>query len=575
MKSCLGTQQSIGMMPTESTASIPSVQERLAHIVSVSGSSAIALLDKVHSQKVEPRKARIEMGALMKISTPHSMVMCLVSGISCPVPESGSTISEIELVELSLTGEIATNEPTIKPSFHRGVAHLPSVGDAVHFANRADLELVYSPTNAATVEVGQLYQDSNVPARLLINDLLRKHFIIVGTTGCGKSSAIRCILDGILRDHSFARIVVLDIHDEYRGAFGNMAEQINPSSFRLPFWLMNFEELTFALTTCDEEHALETEILADAILAAKRRYSDAQSGRLRRASEASGITVDTPTPFRLSDATSYIDERLGRLEKTQGVHLYRRLKARIESLVGDPRFNFMFGATVIEDTMGEVLGRLFRVPVGERPVAVLNLASLPPEILDIVISVISRLAFDLGVWSAGSIPMLLVCEEAHRYAPSSMDGKFVPTRAALARIAKEGRKHGVSLGLVTQRPSELDQTILSQCSTIIAMRLATERDQHVVRANTHDGAHDLLDYLPLLEEREAIILGQGVIMPMRIKFRDIGSANQSVEELKEFSSAWKDPGMDQKGMDSIVKSWRQVAKVVEGYQSADHRMSEN
>ena len=141
---------------------------------------------------------------------------------------------------------------------------------------------------------------------------------------------------------------------------------------------------------------------------------------------------------------------------------------------------------------------------------------VPAEILDVVVSVISRLAFDLGIWSRGRLPILLVCEEAHRYAPWTEKSQFAPTRQALGRIAKEGRKYGISLALVTQRPSELDPTILSQCSTAIALRLSNERDQQVMRSSSYEGILDLLEFLPLLGDREAIVLGQGVSMPMRI-----------------------------------------------------------
>jgi hypothetical protein len=361
--------------------------------------------------------------------------------------------------------------------------------------------------------------------------------------------------------------VVLDIHNEYATAFDGMAELIDPANLHLPYWLMNFNELTAALTTDDGHREAEVEILSEAVLASKKRYAGAQSRRLRETSGAISITVDTPSPFRLSDITAFIDERLGRLEKTQAVTPLRRLKSRIETLVGDPRYGFMFANMVVEDTMSAILGRLFRVPVDGKPVTVINLAAVPAEILDIVISVVSRLAFDLGVWSEGAIPTLLVCEEAHRYAPAASDGKFMPTRNALARIAKEGRKYGISLALVTQRPSELDQTILSQCSTVIAMRLATERDQQVIRANTNEGAIDLLDFLPLLGEREAIILGQGVIMPMRIKFRDIGSAKCKTSAYRNFSSAWKEPQINSDALADIVRSWRRARKSEHGAQA--------
>jgi hypothetical protein len=516
-----------------------SAQGRVAQIVSVSGSQAIAVLDRAAPQRDQFDERRIEMGALMKIRTPGCFVVGVVSAISCPIPESDAGLQNQVMIELNLAGEIPIETRGQKLAFNRGLSCLPSVGDSVYLTSRNDLELVYYQPGAATIDVGKLYLNSSVSARLLMDDLFGKHFIVVGTTGCGKSSAICCILQSALEEHRSAHVVVLDIHNEYSTAFDGMAEFIDPTNLHLPYWLMNFSELTVALTTDDAHRDAEVEILGEAVLASKKRYASAQSRRLRETGGAAAITVDTPTPFRLSDITGFIDERLGRLEKTQSVIPLRRLKSRIDTLVGDPRYGFMFANMVVEDTMSAILGRLFRVPIDGKPVTVINLATVPAEILDIVISVVSRLAFDLGVWSEGAIPTLLVCEEAHRYAPSTSDGKFMPTRKALARIAKEGRKYGISLALVTQRPSELDQTILSQCSTVIAMRLATERDQQVIRANTNEGAIDLLDFLPLLGEREAIVLGQGVIMPMRIKFRDIGSAKCKTSAYRSFSSAWE------------------------------------
>jgi len=535
-------------------------QLRVAQVVSVSGSQAIALLNRAVSKRAQSNDKRIEMGALMKIRTPNCFIVGVVSAISCPIPEAETDTQNQVMIELNLAGEIPIDHKSQKLTFNRGLSSLPSVGDSVYLTGRADLELVYSQPGAATIDVGQLYLNSGVSARLLMDDLFGKHFIVVGTTGCGKSSAVCCILKSALKEHPSAHIVVLDIHNEYSTAFDGQAELIDPTNLHLPYWLMNFNELVLALTTDDAHRDAEIEILSEAVLASKKRYAGAQSRRLREPGQGVGITVDTPTPFRLSDITAFIDERLGRLEKSQSVIPLRRLKSRIDTLVGDPRYGFMFATMVVEDTMSQILGQLFRIPIDDKPVTVINLASVPGEILDIVISVISRLAFDLGVWSEGAIPTLLVCEEAHRYAPSANDGKFMPTRKALARIAKEGRKYGISLALVTQRPTELDQTILSQCSTVIAMRLATERDQQVIRANTNEGAIDLLDFLPLLGEREAIILGQGVIMPMRIKFRDIGSAKCKTSAYRSFSSAWKQPQINSEALDEIVRSWRRARR---------------
>ena len=336
---------------------------------------------------------------------------------------------------------------------------------------------------------------------------------------------------------------------------------IDPSNLNLPFWLLNFQELAASFTSADEHRDAETDILSDAVLWAKRRYSDSSAGRLRRAVEGQCITVDTPVPFRLADIVAYIEEQLGkRLDRSLNTVPYKRLKSRVETLVSDPRYSFMFGSLMIEDTMVDVLGRLFRVPVGTKPITVLNLSTVPGEIMDVVISVVSRLAFDLANWSDARLPVLIVCEEAHRYAPVDAGSKFMPTRQALARIAKEGRKYGVSLALITQRPSELDPTILSQCSTVIAMRLCTERDQNVVRANTHEGALDLLDFLPLLGDREAIVLGQGVVMPMRIRFNDLKNRTIAGNQHAAFSHAWKNSEIDRESLAEIVSHWRSPTK---------------
>jgi hypothetical protein len=217
----------------------------------------------------------------------------------------------------------------------------------------------------------------------------------------------------------------------------------------------------------------------------------------------------------------------------------------------------MFGSLTVQDTMSEILAQLFRVPSDGKPITVIDLSIVPAEILDVVISVISRLAFDIAVWSKGGLPTLIVCEEAHRYAPAvDRDQFFGPTRQALSRIAKEGRKYGISLALVTQRPCELDTTILSQCSTVIALRLSSDRDQQVMRSSTHEGVLDLLDFLPLLGDREAIILGQGVSMPMRIMFDDLENNRVPRNLNAGFSKSWKTPNMNRTELDAIVARWR-------------------
>ena len=534
----------------------PKDGQRFGHIVSVSGSQAIASLDVSLPQSVN----RIEIGALVKIAAARASVIGIVSGMSSPMPGEGSEDKEVRLVELNLAGEIITGEESGALAFRRGVSNSPALGDTVTYVSREELASVYLQPKASTIDVGTLFQDPMVPAHFLVDELFGKHFLVVGSTGSGKSCAITAILQRVLEDHNHAHIVVLDVHNEYAQAFGERVERITANNLRLPFWLLNFQEICAALTGADSHHDAEVQILSEAIVAAKKRTAGTPTRRL--SGKGTAITVDTPAPYLLSDLIAYLDDQLGKLERAQVTLPYLRLKNRIEALIADARYGFMFRSVMVEDTMASVLSQIFRIPAEDKPITVIELAAVPAEILDVVISLIARLAFDLAVWSEGRMPMLLVCEEAHRYAPAQDGDKFMPTRLALARIAKEGRKYGVALGLATQRPSELDTTIISQCSTVIAMRLSTDRDQDVMRSNTHDGALDLLNYLPVLGDREAIVLGQGVPMPMRIKFRDLNETAVPRSRKDGFSAAWKNGNIGRAELEEIVQLWRATGRFV-------------
>jgi hypothetical protein len=206
--------------------------------------------------------------------------------------------------------------------------------------------------------------------------------------------------------------------------------------------------------------------------------------------------------------------------------------------------------------MGETLRQLFRLPSDGKPMTIMQLAGFPAEVVDSVVSVLCRMAFDFGLWSDGAFPLLFVCEEAHRYASADRSIGFGPTRKALSRIAKEGRKYGVFLGLVTQRPAELDSTIISQCSTLFAMRMANERDQAIVRSAVSDAAANLLAFVPSLGTREVLAFGEGVALPTRLKFK------QLPEHLIPHSQAVINSSTDHSAaptedfIDTIIDRWR-------------------
>ena len=220
----------------------------------------------------------------------------------------------------------------------------------------------------------------------------------------------------------------------------------------------------------------------------------------------------------MADLLKQIDERMGLLDSKNDRPVYRALRIRIEGAVSDPRYRFMFHSRLIEDTIHETIGKIFRVPHQGRPITCFEMAGMPSEVVNAVCSVLARLAFDLALLSEGKLRLLVLCEEAHRYMPSDPRLGFAPTRHAMSRIAKEGRKYGCYLGVVSQRPGELDPTILSQCSTVFAMRLANEQDQAIIRSAIADSSASTLSFLSSMGQREAIAFGEGVATTMRLKF---------------------------------------------------------
>ena len=312
------------------------------------------------------------------------------------------------------------------------------------------------------------------------------------------------------------------------------------------------------------------EILSEVIPLAKGSYTQYRGATNRLAAKTadprnSGFTVETPVPYRLADLINLIDERMGKLENRSSRMFHHRLLTRIETLRNDPRYAFMFdNANVGGDTMAEVLSQLFRMPANGKPMTIMQLAGFPSEVVDAVMSVLCRMAFDFGLWSEGAIQLLFVCEEAHRYASVDRKIGFGPTRRAISRIAKEGRKYGVFLGLVTQRPAELDPNIISQCSTLFTMRLSNDRDQALVRSAVSDAAASLLAFLPSLATREVFAFGEGVALPTRLKFKElpahlrpkgemIGEAGARNVESPEFIAAvierWRGATMSNRRMD--------------------------
>jgi DNA helicase HerA-like ATPase len=531
----------------------------IGRIVSVTGSKAIVLLDSASSGRAMHHSQRPEMGTLLAIDTPTTMVLAIVSALSVPVPAQNESDAEIWIAELGLVGEIWKPSEVRGESFNRGVTIYPALGDRVRVATKRELERAFHGDPRNSVRVGTIKQDSTIPAMVKIDDLLGKHFAILGTTGTGKSCTTALILRAILQKNPAAHMVLLDPHNEYSTAFGESAEVISPRNMHLPYWMLNFEEIVEVLVG-DTARKAEIEVLQELIPIAKGRYSTGRqndSKALRRSALDTGrFTVDTPVPYRISDLTALIDERMGRLENKRDLQPYRALKGRIEAVTQDGRYAFMFGSLTVYDGMAQVLGRIFRVPVNNKPITILELTGLPTEIVSVVVSVLCRMTFDFALWSEGQVPVTLVCEEAHRYVPFNSSLGFEPCKRAIAKIAKEGRKYGASLCIVTQRPAEIDPTILSQCNTVFALRMSNDRDQAIVTSAIADTGSGLLEFLSALGQREAIAFGDGVALPVRIKFDELPKHALPRSSTASFTDKWQQSVGYEALLEMVVEKWR-------------------
>lgn len=532
----------------------------IGRIVSVTGSKAIVLLDSQVEGRIRSINDHPEMGTLLAIDTAHTIVLAIVSALSVPVPAQRDGDAEIWIAELGLVGELWKNAAGATAKFNRGVTVYPALGDRVRASTKAELEIAFCGDTATSVRVGCIRQDSSIPAMVRVDDLLGKHFAILGTTGTGKSCTTALILRSILEKNPAAHIVLLDPHNEYSTAFGELAEVVSPRNMQLPFWFLNFEEIVEVLIG-DAERKAEIEVLQELIPIAKSRYSSGrttESNKLRRGViDAARYTVDTPVPYRISDLMSLIDERMGKLENKRDLAPYRALKSHIEQISQDGRYGFMFGQLTVYDGMVQVLSRIFRVPVNDKPITILELTGLPSEVVNVVVSVLCRMTFDFALWSEGQVPVTLVCEEAHRYVPVNAALGFEPCKRAIAKIAKEGRKYGASLCIVTQRPAEIDPTILSQCNTVFALRMANDKDQAIVQSAVADTGSGLLEFLPSLGQREAIAFGDGMSLPVRIRFDELPKHALPRSSTARFSEKWQKSLGDEGFLEQVVDRWRQ------------------
>lgn len=529
-------------------------------IAAITGARATVDLDREQLTSAAHAQDNPHVGTMMSIDTGRTVALGLVTSISS-LNDAGSASGQKWQMVLELVGELLREKDGYLKTCRRGISVYPRLGDGVCVASADLLRKTYQYGDFDGAEIGHINQDSNIPAVVKVDEMLGKHFAIVGSTGTGKSCVVALMLRQVLAGHPNAHIVLLDPHNEYANCFDDKVELVTLQDMSLPFWFLTFEEIVETLLGDAVKYADEVEILRDLIPIAKRQFGSNGTGAsvlLNRVASArkARYSVDIPSPYLISDLIGLIDEQLGKLEKQNGLAPLKHLKARIESITLDPRYEFMFGSLTVHDNLAKVIKRLFRIPVAGRPISVIQLMGLPSEIVNVVVSVLARLAFDVAMSSDGKIPITFVCEEAHRYVPHDTSTGFEPTKRAISRIAKEGRKYGASLCIVSQRPGDLDTTILSQCSTVFAMRLSNERDQNIIKSALSEATTGMLDFLSSLGTRECIAFGEGVSLPSRISFLELPNYALPKGGGATVTKAWSEDVADDGMLEDIVGRWR-------------------
>lgn len=563
--------------------------------LSASLSSGLAIIDG-HTYRVG------QVGSFVRIPQGYQDlygVVCEIGATAAPPTLSASKIETGRWMRVELAGE------AIGTQFERGLSQHPNINDNVHIVTESDLRRIYGGRGDDQIVIGSLSSAENIDVRLSLDALVTRHSAILGSTGSGKSTTVASLLRSIVQPGDKvggspgARILLLDIHGEYSRALADMARvfsatpQPGEEPLFVPYWALEAGELLdFVVGEVNEnQETAFTDKIQE--MKAARIKSMALPGI-----DPQSLTVDTPVPFSLKqlwydlinfETTTYSGQQRDQpcLEKngdaealippqykphamgSAGPYLnnaargIRRQLNLLRSRLLDRRFDFILHPGPWEPGLdGQAdadLDSLLQGWLGhDRPLTILDLSGVPSNVLVRLIGSILRIVYEALYWSRekteGGIlrPLLIVMEEAHRYL-STDSGDIAAD--IVKRIAKEGRKYGVGAMIVSQRPAEVDETVLSQCGTLIALRLSNPTDRARVKGTLPDNLAGLMDLLPVLRTGEAIITGEAARLPVRCRITTPAAEHQPRSSDPFVTDAWS-KRRKAEGYDRVVASWR-------------------
>lgn len=569
-----------------------------------SNSVTIRLSQKVRSGLfvIEGRTHKVgQVGSFIRIPQGYNDLYGVVasSNENSTIDNDENISSDNRVVIVELIGESSCS------FFDRGISQYPSVGDEVHMVLDSDLKIVYGSKSQNLITVGKLASSESIDVNLDIDKLITRHSAVVGSTGSGKSTSVAGLLRSICMlndtDNNSSRILLVDMHGEYSAALKDKAKvfSVEPSEeeskLNIPYWALPTDKLIEFL--CGNINESSKNAMIEFTTDEKKKALHANN---ISSIEENKITSFTPLPYNLKnlwykfifdDTVNYMekefinpayeDDKQGDAESLtppvfkppatsshppfkKGPHTLTKQLNLMKARLLDSQYSFFLSPeNYTPDGDGKIsndLDSLLKEWLDhDKPISILDLSGMPMNQLDMLLGSIMSIIFEASIWGRNlnsgfkKNPILFVLEEAHRYLSNNDDGL---TKNLVQRIAKEGRKFGVGLMIISQRPSEIDDTILSQCGTLFALRLTNASDRSKVKSAMSDGLSSLIDSLPVLRTGEAIIIGEAAKLPSRCKFKLPPDGSYPDSQDPEVSKSWSTPRCINKEYKKLVEAWR-------------------
>ncbi|HBT4771103.1 TPA: ATP-binding protein [Klebsiella variicola subsp. variicola] len=469
--------------------------------------------------------------------------------------------SVVNTVKITLMGGAKWDAIDQKYKFSRSLDHVPEIDTTCYILKDAHLEefmrvISECGNGQNSLELGSYKLNENARAYVDGNKLFQRHAALLGSTGSGKSWTVASILERSSRLPS-SNLVVFDLHGEYKElSYAKQLRIPGPDEVDveddyllfLPYWLLNSEEIQSLFVDRSEFSAHnQVVVVQDAITEQKKDFLQTNG----RTDLLQSFTLDSPIPYSLSNVIGklkYLNE-----EKVDGSRgpkngpfngEFSRLLVRMASRLNDRRYGFLFNSPDkynLYDSLSMIAEKLMEYGEQKQSIKVIDFSEVPADILPVIIGLVARIIYQVQFWTdpKSRRPVAFVCDEAHLYLPRK-EGNPVERRAveAFEKIAKEGRKYGVALMIVSQRPSDVSATILSQCNNIISLRLTNADDQTTVRKLLPESLESLLEALPIMDVGEAMVVGDSVLLPSRIKIDP--PTQKPLSATIDFWSRWQE-----------------------------------